>query len=97
MVKNIDFLNRLFTLQHSKVEILQHLKDEFLITDDVMQGILSAHHTQHATKIAFLLKDLEANGVLSLLSYEWTILPQELLKLTLVSKQSKKEFSNVIC
>jgi hypothetical protein len=92
MIKNIDFLNRLFTLMQNKVEILEHLKSEFLINDDMMQGILTSHHTQHASKIVFLLKDLENSGAIQLLSYEWTILPTEFLKLTIVSKHSKKEF-----
>lgn len=93
MRKKIDMLNRLFELIKCRSEILQFLKEEKLISDDIMQGTLHEHHTQHAVKIAGMLEDLKKKEDLQLVDYEWQILPKELVKLTLISKASKKEFT----
>lgn len=92
MKKKIDFLNRMFELLRNKVEILEYLKMEKLITDDQMQRFLNENHIQHASRLAFMLEDLLLDEKLQLADYEWTILPFEVLKLTLVSATSKKEF-----
>ncbi len=92
MRKQIDFLERLFVTLKCRTEILQFLKDEKLITDDEMQTILHEQHQSHPTKIAMLLSELQTKEALQLVDYEWTILPKELLKLTIVSENGKTEF-----
>ena len=92
MLKTIEALNRLFAVLNCRTDILQHLKDEKLITDDVMQTLLNEHHTTHAPKIASLLSEMQKSEKLQLVDYEWTILPKEYLKLTIVSRNSKKEW-----
>jgi len=90
--RKIDFLNRLFELTKCRIELLQFLKDEKIITDDTMARILHDHHTTHATQIVNLLQECHKKETLQLVDYEWTILPKELLRLTLVSNTMKKEF-----
>ena len=92
MRSKIDCLNRLFQLLNCRVDILQYLKDEKLITDDMMQTILNELHTTHAPKIVSLLAELQQSDKLQLVDYEWTILPKELMKLTVVSRNNKKEW-----
>lgn len=93
MKKKIDFFNRMFELLKNKLEILEYLKMERLITDDEMQRFLNESHTQHASRLAFCLEDLLLHEKLQLADYEWTILPVEMLKLTIITATSKKEFA----
>ena len=93
MRKKVECLNRLFDTLKCRSDILDYLKEEKLISDDVAQGILHDNHTQHASKIASILEELARADKLQLVDYEWTILPKELVKLTLVSRNNKKEFA----
>ena len=92
MKRRIEFLIRIFDLLKCRTAILEYLKEEKLITDDFMQGLLNEHYSSHATRIAGLLAQLNKEDKLQLVDYEWTILPFERLKLTLVSNTGKKEF-----
>lgn len=92
MRKKVDCLNRLFDTLKCRIDLLDYLKEEKLITDDVAQNVLHENHTQHATRIASILEELAKTDKLQLVDYEWTILPKELVKLTLVSRNNKKEF-----
>ncbi len=93
MRKKIECLERLFALLKCKVELLEFLKEEKVINDDQMQGLLSSHHSGHSTRIATILEDASKSEKLQLVDYEWTILPVELVKLSIVSHNSKKEFT----
>lgn len=90
--RKIDCLNRLFELTKCRTEVLQYLKSEKIITDDVMAGILHGNHNTHSTQIATLLQECAKKETVQLVDYEWTILPKELIRLTIVTANSKKEF-----
>ena len=93
MRRKVECLNRLFELLKCRTEILQFLKEEKVISDDTMQHLLLEHHTTHSTRIAGLLDESMKMDKLQLVDYEWTILPHELVKLSLVSKNAKKEWT----
>jgi len=90
--RQIEFLNRIFELLKCRSELLLFLKEERLITADTIHNITSQHHTLHAESVAALLAELAKQDKLQLLYYEWTILPIEHMKLTLITNHSKKEF-----
>jgi len=92
MKRRVEFLNRIFDLLRCRTAILEYLKEEKLITDNAVQTLLNEHHSLHASRIATLFEDLHKNDKLQLVDYEWTILPFEHLKLTLISHSGKKEF-----
>jgi hypothetical protein len=92
MKRKIEFLARLFDLLKCRNQLLEFLKDEKLITDDIMQTLLAEHYSAHASKIATLLSELQKADKLQLVDYEWTILPFEKLKLTLLTNRVQKEF-----
>ena len=92
MKRRVEFLNRIFDLLKCRTLILEYLKEEKLITDDMVQTLLNEHHSSHAPKIYNILTELNKSDKLQLVDYEWTILPFEHLKLTLVSHSGKKEF-----
>lgn len=75
---------------------MDFLKDENLINDDIKQGILHEHHSQHASRILTLLEELSKKDQLQLVNYEWKILPVEFVQLSLVSKTGKKDFTYTI-
>lgn len=92
MRRRIEFLNRIFDLLKCRTTLLNFLKDEKLITDDAVQTLMSEHHSSHAAHIANLLAELAKQDKLQLVDYEWTILPNEHMRLTLITNHSKKEF-----
>jgi hypothetical protein len=92
MKRQIDFLNRLFDLIKCRSELLQYLKEEKLVTDTAIKSILNEHASTHARQIYDLMSSLAKDDKLQLVDYEWTILPFERLKLTLISHSGKKEF-----
>ncbi len=96
MQKKIEFLNRMFKLLNNRFEILDFLKQEKIITDDTMQNLLNQHHSSHASLIASLLDELIKTEKFQLLNYEWTVLPKELLQLTIVTDQTKKQFTYTV-
>lgn len=57
-----------------------------------MQTLLAEHFSSHATRVATILNDLQKADKLQLVDYEWSILPFERLKLTLVTNTQRKEF-----
>jgi hypothetical protein len=92
MRKKIEFLNRLFELLGCRTDILVWLKEEKLMSDDAVQTLLNENHATHAAKLASILAELQKADKLQLVDYEWTILPNELMKLTAVSRNTKKEW-----
>lgn len=92
MKRRIDCLERLFALLKCKVDLLQFLKEEEVISDDTMQRLLIEHHTAHCTKIAGILADAVKENKIQLADYEWSILPVEIVKLTIVTNRTKREF-----
>ena len=89
----IDFLNTLFKRLQCRMEILQFLKTENVINDDTVAHLINEPHNTHAQLIFSLLNELQKKEKVQLVDYEWTILPKEFLKLTLVTDNSKKEFT----
>lgn len=93
MKKKIEFLNRLFALLNCRLELLEWLREERVMTDDEIQHLLTEHHSSHASRIAVLLEDFQKKETLQLVDYTWSILPKELLKLSIVAPNAKKEFT----
>lgn len=92
MKRKIECLERLFSLLKCKVELLQFLKEERIITDDIMQTLLVQHHSMHANKIATIMAEATRDTKLQLVDYEWSILPLELVRLTIVTHNTKRVF-----
>jgi len=93
VIPQVEFLNKLFDKLKCRADILQFLRDEKLITDDNMQSLLhDHHHTVHASQIFGILTELTKAEKLQLVDYEWKVLPNELMKLTIVAVEAKKVF-----
>jgi len=92
MRKQIEFLDRMFDRLKNRQEILEFLKLTKMINDDQMQTILHEPHQTHSTAIAGLLANLVKDEKVQMVSYDWTILPKETMRLTIVTDLDKKEF-----
>lgn len=93
MIKKVEFFETLFKKLDCRVEILQFLKDDNVISDDQMQHLLNTNHQQHPTKIAGLLEELLQTKKLQLLDYQWTVLPKQLLQLNVVTENDKRTWT----
>ena len=92
MNNKVKFINKMFDTLHCRLAILEFLKEEKLITGDVIETMSHQHHSAHAINMVRILSQLEADDKLQLVSYEWVILPFEKMKLILISNSNRKEF-----
>ena len=96
MRRKVEFLMRLFAQTNCKEALMDYLQAEKIITYEQKLKILDAHFSSHPSYIVALLNDLAAVDKLQLVDYEWSILPQERLILTLVSTNNKKTFEYTV-
>ena len=87
-----DFLENLFKNLHCRLEILNFLESQKLITSIESQKILNQNHQTHAIQILNLLNKLKDEGELQLVDFEWTLLPQLKMRLFIVGKSDSKEW-----
>jgi len=92
MVKQIDFLAKMFKVLNNRQEILEFLAETKVIKLVDVQDILLTNHNTHAGQIAALLSGAVKEEQLQLVDYEWSILPVEKMLLTIVSDSTKKEW-----
>lgn len=86
----IEFYRRLFTLAACQDELITFLKDQRLINDFQRTEIIN--ESDKAKYICQLIEGLKKEEKLLLLDYEWTILPVERLKLTIITERTQREF-----
>jgi hypothetical protein len=91
-LNKINCLNQLFKKLHCRVEILDFLVLEKVINSDTMAHIINEQQNTHPQLIFSLLEKLQKEDKLQLVDYEWSLLPKEFIKLTIVTDNSKKEF-----
>lgn len=89
--KQIECLFRLDQLIASNDSIAEFLRAEDLLSKEEVKGIKSASDTAKA--LQGHLSRLSSSNKLQLLEYEWTLLPVERLKITIVTDRNSMEFS----
>lgn len=92
MIRKIDFFEKLFKKAECRVDIIDFLVEEKLLTPPQKTEILTSDPRTHPRQIAFLLHEFEGNESIQLLDYEWKILPVEGMKLTIVTSSNKREW-----
>lgn len=70
--------------------ILQFLKQEGLVDDNQMRSVKNS--SDHAKEVQAILRDLQVKNKLQLLEYEWSVLPVENIKITIITDRDSKEF-----
>ena len=71
-------------------EMINFLKEQRLINDFQVSAI--TNDSDKAKYLYNLLETLKKEDKLLLLDYEWSILPVERLKLTIVTERTQREF-----
>lgn len=92
LLTKVQFLEKMFSTAKNRQDILDFLVQQLALTDDERVRLLHEDHSSHAVKIANLLEDLQKSNKLNLVDYEWTMLPEKMMKLTIVGSTDKKEF-----
>ena len=88
----VYFLKRLFETSDSYNSIVDFLIDENVLTEADKQHMRS--DLQKERSIYAILRDAQKQQILQLASYEWSLLPFEHMKLTIIGKRSTFEYSS---
>lgn len=88
--REIECLSRLQELTSQMEDILIYLKLEGLVDDNQMKSIKLT--PDRPKEVQAILKDLQANGKLQMLTYEWSVLPVENITITIITDRNQKEF-----
>lgn len=91
MIRNIDCIERLITVNHSYQEIC----DWLILNEFTDQRAVNTPHRirEQAEFIYETLRQLERDKKLILLYFEWTVLPKETIKITCVTPNEEKLFT----
>ena len=88
--REIECLGRLQGLTGQLEEILIFLKQEGLIDDNQLKTVKLA--SDHPKEIQAILRDLQLRQKLQLLEYDWSVLPVENIKVSIVTDRDSREF-----
>lgn len=88
--RQIECLERLQSLTGQLELILQFLKQEGFVDDNQMRSVKNS--ADHAKEVQLILRDLQVKNKLQLLEYEWSVLPVENIKITIITDRDSKEF-----
>jgi hypothetical protein len=89
--KQIECLERLDALNGTIQDILGFLREEKVITTDQVNQVRSS--PMKGKELQLILSDLVKSEKLQLLEYEWVVLPFERITVTVVTDNSKREFT----
>jgi len=83
-------LNRLQETTQQLNSIVDFLKQESLLDDQVIRNIKSS--PDFSKYVQETLRDLQVRNKLQLLEYEWNILPVETIRIYIVTDRNQAEF-----
>lgn len=89
MEKKVKCLQRLFDVLKCKEQLLNFLLEQKMVNLEERDHIVLSHHSHHAPKICSILEIASNSETIQLLDYEWSILPQEKIALTIVTERDK--------
>lgn len=91
MGKQVQCILRLLDKNNSYTEICEWLLSHKLVTEvDVKSKVRLQEKAEYIHEV---LKKAEKDEFFILLDFEWTVLPLELIRITCVTEQEKKEFT----
>jgi hypothetical protein len=92
-IKKIECLDILFKKLHCGSQLLEFLRDEHIIDNNLMARIIHEQSSAHSSAIFSLLENLQKENKVQLVDYQWTILPKEFIQLTIVTSNARKDFT----
>ena len=87
----VDCLQRYGALTNGLQDLVEFLMSEGLLSKELLREINSSQNV--SKEIEQLLFELQTNGKLQLLEYDWSILPVERIKILIVTNKLTKEFT----
>lgn len=87
----VNCLDRMFKIAYNMGELVNFLYDEKLISVSDLEEV--GKSPEKAKLVYLILEKLKSDGKLLLLDYEWTILPVERIKVSIVTEAIAKEFT----
>ena len=91
--EKIEFVNSLMRKSGRIRDLFAFLEANHCINNDFTQRFFQVPSNLYAQNLITKLDDLHKEGKLSLVSYEWTILPQQKLGLLLVALSDSIEIT----
>jgi hypothetical protein len=91
--EKIEFVNSLMKKSGRTRELFSFLEANHCVNNDFVQRFFQLPTNLHAQNIISKLDELHKDGKLSLVSYDWTILPQQRLSLLLVASTDSIEIT----
>ena len=91
--REIECIERLHQLTPTYEELLQFLLQEFLLSREELNTIHASPEIDRAKLLHAKLTVLSKERHLQLLEYEWTLLPVERIRITLVTATGHRELS----
>lgn len=88
----IDMFRRIRELGIFHEELLNFLVLERLIAPEEPKRIAQTAVTQHGRELYDLVESIRSNPIVQMIDYEWSLLPFEKIKLTIVTERASKEF-----
>ena len=88
--QEIECLNRIMAVNGSLDDLMSFLIDEKLLDRVDVRSIKTS--SGPAKELQRVINTLKCSEKLQLVEYEWVILPNERVKLTLISDRATKEF-----
>lgn len=89
--REVECLKRLQELSPVFEELMQFLLQEYFLDKDELKAIKNS--PEQARKLQAKLATLSEDRKLQLLDYEWTLLPVERIRLTLLTSTASREFT----
>jgi hypothetical protein len=91
--EKIEFINSLMKKSGRTRDLFAFLEANHCVNNDFTQRFFQLPTNLHAQNLIAKLDELHNEGKLSLVSYEWTILPEQKLSLLLVASTDSIEIT----
>ena len=88
----VECLRRLNELTPVYEELLQFLKAESLLSSEQLKVIRLSPEIDRAKLLQEELDHLAKDSKIQLLAYEWSILPTEVIRITVITDKTHREF-----
>lgn len=89
----IDCLIKLNNKVNCFADMIDFLSNEKIISRNEVAGLVNAQKLELPYELHRILKHALKEELLQLLDYQWEILPQEKIRVSIITKQTHKDFA----
>jgi hypothetical protein len=92
LMRKLEALKLICAVYHPDDIFSQLIEDGALKTSEILEFIKGARREEKIEKLLTVLEQLNKDGVLQLLEYEWIVLPAHKVKLSIVTPAKLREY-----